>query len=138
MLHHPADAYDKFEEISGLVKHTNFKIQDPDHDFDVNGKAGVIQNKDTLELIQKMIDLLNENPDLVNKADRNMLVKDLKCSIPNYVENAEMFEWAGIGFGEDNNVMIQKSLKRLAKMSGAKSLQLFGKVLCSQQDYWVA
>ena len=42
MLHHPTDAYEKFEEISGLVKHTNFKIQDPDHDFDVNGKAGVI------------------------------------------------------------------------------------------------
>jgi hypothetical protein len=42
-----------------------------------------------------------------------------------------MLEWAGIGFGEDNNFMIQKSLKRLAKMCGAKSLQLFGKVLCS-------
>ena len=37
MLHHPADAYDKFEEISGLVKYTNFKIKDPDTDKDVNG-----------------------------------------------------------------------------------------------------
>ena len=45
LQYHPYDAYDKFEEISGLVKHTNFKIKDPDHDFDVNGKAGVIQNK---------------------------------------------------------------------------------------------
>jgi radial spoke head protein 4/6 len=26
MLHHPHDAYDKFEEISALVKFTNFKI----------------------------------------------------------------------------------------------------------------
>jgi len=29
MLHHPNDAFEKFEEISGLVKQTNFKISDP-------------------------------------------------------------------------------------------------------------
>jgi len=34
--------------------------------------------------------------------------------------------------------MIQKSLKRLAKMSGASSLRLFGKIQCTKQDYWVA
>lgn len=138
MLHHPHDAYDKFEEISGLVKHTNFKIKDPDHDFDVNGKAGVIQNKETLDIIQKMINLLNEDPDLLDKVDRGLLVKELKCVIPNFVEHAEMLEWAGIGFGDNVSYMIQKSLKRLAKMSGAKSIQLFGKILGSQSDYWVA
>ena len=69
-----------------------------------------------------MIDLLNENPDLLSKVDRGMVVKDLKCSIPNYLEQAEMLEWAGIGFGENFNFMVQKSLKRLAKISGAKSL----------------
>lgn len=138
MLHHPADAYDKFEEISGLVKHNNFKIKDPDHDYDVNGKAGVIQNKEMLDFIEKMINLLNENPDLLSKVDRGMVAKELKCSIPNFLEQAEMLEWAGIGFGENFNFMIQKSIKRLAKISGAKSLQLFGKVLGTQQDYWVA
>jgi len=49
-----------------------------------------------------------------------------------------MLEWAGIGFGADMNYMIQKSLKRLAKMSGASSLRLFGKIQCTKQDYWVA
>ena len=29
MLHSPKNAYDKFEEISALVKETNFKIKDP-------------------------------------------------------------------------------------------------------------
>lgn len=49
-----------------------------------------------------------------------------------------MLEWAGIGFGENFNFMIQKSLKRLAKISGAKSLQLFGKITAIENDYWVA
>lgn len=36
MLHHQHDGFDKFEEISALVKHTNFKIKDPKEDFEVN------------------------------------------------------------------------------------------------------
>jgi hypothetical protein len=33
---HPYDAFDKFEEISNLVKQTNFKIEEPKFDFEVN------------------------------------------------------------------------------------------------------
>ena len=36
MLHHPYDAYDKFEEISHLVKQTHLKIKDPMTDFEVH------------------------------------------------------------------------------------------------------
>ena len=32
MLHSPKNAYDKFEEISALVKETNYKIKDPSKD----------------------------------------------------------------------------------------------------------
>lgn len=36
MLHHPYDAYDKFEEISHLVKKTHLKIKDPKSSLEVN------------------------------------------------------------------------------------------------------
>jgi len=39
-----------------------------------------------------------------------------------------MLEWAGVNFGEDNTYLLQKSLKRLAVLSGAKSLKFFGKI----------
>jgi hypothetical protein len=42
-----------------------------------------------------------------------------------------MLEWAGISFGEDRAYLIQKSLKRLAKVTGASSIKLFGKILCT-------
>ncbi len=32
MLHNPQNAYEKFEEISAIVKETNFKIKDPSKD----------------------------------------------------------------------------------------------------------
>ena len=73
MLHQPNDGYDKFEEISALVKQTNFKIQDPQNDYEVNTSAGVIQNKEMLVLIEKMKNLLNEYPDIVDPADKGLV-----------------------------------------------------------------
>lgn len=36
MLHHPYDGFDKFEEISVLVKKTNMKNLDPKFDYELN------------------------------------------------------------------------------------------------------
>jgi hypothetical protein len=33
LTNHPYDGYDKFEEISMLIKQTKFKIEDPKFDF---------------------------------------------------------------------------------------------------------
>ena len=40
LLHHTDDAYDKFEEISALVKQTDLKFKDPAFDFDLNAACG--------------------------------------------------------------------------------------------------
>mmetsp|Transcript_12857 Transcript_12857/g.19914 ORF Transcript_12857/g.19914 Transcript_12857/m.19914 type:complete len:138 (-) Transcript_12857:612-1025(-) len=48
-----------------------------------------------------------------------------------------MLEWAGISFGEEMNCLIQRSIKRLAKLSGASHLRFFGKIFGTQADYWV-
>lgn len=49
-----------------------------------------------------------------------------------------MLEWAGIGFGEETNYLVQKSLKRLAVSSGASQVKLFGLIKGTEKDYWVA
>lgn len=84
MLHHPNDAYDKFEDISSLVKKTNFKIKDPSFDGEVNERAAVITHQDALNAIQKWKNLLQENDDLVASSDRSLVVRDNNCAIPNY------------------------------------------------------
>lgn len=48
-----------------------------------------------------------------------------------------MLEWAGISFGEDFVYILQKSMKRLAVLSGATSLNFFGKIYGTEKDYWV-
>jgi len=60
MLHHPYDAYDKFEEISHLVKQTHLKIKDPKFDYDVNAIQHEQSNPQKEAWIKKCKNLLNE------------------------------------------------------------------------------
>ena len=48
-----------------------------------------------------------------------------------------MLEWGGVNFGADIVFMLQKSLKRLAVLSGANGLKMFGKIYGTQKDYWI-
>jgi|TARA_B110001450_G_scaffold183999_1_gene172056 hypothetical protein len=81
-----------------------------------------------LNQIQMAKDLLNEVADMVEESDKRFVSKDVNCVISDFVNDSEMLEQAGIGFGENGSFMIQKSLKRLAKVSGAIKLKFFGKV----------
>jgi hypothetical protein len=60
MLHHPYDAYDKFEEISHLVKQTHLKIKDPKPDFEVNSIQHQQSNPQKEAWIKKCKALLKE------------------------------------------------------------------------------
>ena len=40
-----------------------------------------------------------------------MLTKGKSFAIPNFTEEAEMLDWAGINFGEDNTLRLSKSIK---------------------------
>lgn len=62
MLHHQSDAFDKFEEISALVKRTHISFKDPKRDFEVNAHSAA-QNHAEVERqrwIEKSKNLLNE------------------------------------------------------------------------------
>lgn len=106
----------------------------------MNGTAGRrtnVSKNEILGFIERAKRLLREDPE-IKGVDRNLLTRDQLFNIPNLESHSEMFQWAGIDFGEENIYMIQKSLKRLAVMSGAKSLRFFGKIFGTERDYWVA
>lgn len=57
--------------------------------------------------------------------------------MPNFNEEAEMLEWAGISFGEEDTYKLGKSIKRLAVMSGADRIRFAGKIFGTTKDYWI-
>ena len=74
---------------------------------------------------------------MINKKDQALLTQS-KFVMPNFAEDAEMLEWAGIDFGEEDTYRMGRSFKRLAQMSGAEGLKLFGKIYGTSKDYWIA
>jgi len=69
--------------------------------------------------------------------NRGVVQKNVDCNVQNFEELSSMLEWAGVGFGEDGHVLIQKALKRLAVETGARSLKFFGKIYGQNSDYWI-
>ena len=45
---------------------------------------------------------------------------------------------AGVGFGEYENMLLQKSLKSLVSSSGATQARLWGKIRGTEKDYFIA
>ena len=70
--------------------------------------------------------------------DRGLLSSGKKVVVPDLAGEAEMLEWANISFGDEDTYRLQKSIKRLAVMSGAEALGFVGKIFGTQKDYWIA
>ena len=48
---------------------------------------------------------------MLPKEEKELLTKDKVFVIPNVMEEARMFEWAGVSFGEEKTFLISKALK---------------------------
>jgi hypothetical protein len=134
IMNHPADAFDKFEEISALVKQTHLKFKDPEKDSEVNTAHQKPAATNAAIHVNKTRDLLSGTTQGVSAA---MLSKKA-FTLPNFAEESEMLEWANIGFGEEETYKLQHSLKRLFIMSGSARGRFAGKIYGTQKDYWVA
>jgi len=52
-LHNGQDAYENFEQISGLVKLTNFKVNLKKQDTELMADSRVVTNQQALEMIAR-------------------------------------------------------------------------------------
>lgn len=61
------------------------------------------------------------------------------AAVQNFMEDAAMFEWAGVGFGKQESFHIAMSLRKLAsEYEYLDRLRLWGKILGTGGDYYVA
>lgn len=50
----------------------------------------------------------------------------------------KVFQYAGVGFGDNETLMLMKSLKQLAITTGAGNVRLWGKIQGTEKDYYIA
>jgi len=88
------------------------------------------------KLIVKFRDVIAEKID-VTDTDKGFINKNHQCAIGDFIENIKLLEWAGISFGQEESYRIYKSIVRLSKVTGAKSMRFWGKILATKRDYYV-
>lgn len=50
----------------------------------------------------------------------------------------KVFQYAGVGFGDNETLLLMKSLKKLATDTGAANIRLWGKIHGTEKDYYIA
>ena len=104
MADHRSDAYDKFEDISGLIKGTKFNFKNPRTPFQVNNLhrpcASKAHSHEGCNHVEKLRSLLDCENSMVAEADKKLLTKlDVRHKFVDVTQEIEMLEWAGINFG---------------------------------------
>lgn len=133
--HHKYDAYQKFEEISLLIKKTQLNIKNPKTSEEIKQLSQENANIALDKYVDEVRALLSEKVELPPQDKK--YVKKQKCIIGDFLEQSQMLQWAGISFGENETYRIYKSINRLAKISGAHSLRFWGRILGKDKDYYV-
>ena len=109
MKFHPYDGFDRFEEISTLVKETNVRIENAKKDSVINGNNNTLSvtAKEALAYVEKAKTLLDEMPDKsIKSEDKKLFTNNTLFKIPNLSEQAKMLEWAGVCFGDETSYML--------------------------------
>lgn len=132
----PADALEQLETISRQLKQATFRGDaGPDGGVPVSADAAAeaLQLqwcRDSLNLASSSIPCSPSDPASAPK---------VLAAVQNFIEDAHMFEWAGVGFGKQESYHIAMSLRALAAQTPSlESLRVWGKILGTEGDYYVA
>ena len=115
ILHYPDNALEKLEEVSYLLKHSDT------HDLEQFLKVSEIRNyRDVCAemdgYIKKMKDRFPKKKAAGEDGEDDGGEEQAEAvgTVPDLLEDAQVFEWAGFGFGQQELYRLQKSLNGLA------------------------
>jgi len=127
----PGEALAQLETLSRHLKQANFRGQGaPDEDIAILPDAEAEDAR-----LQWCDDILK----LVRPPSDSTATPKVLGAVQDFMRDAAMLRWAGIGFDQQESYHIGASLRKLASESPSiESLRLWGKVLGTEGDYYIA
>lgn len=58
-------------------------------------------------------------------------------NLQDIVHDSKVWQWAGVGFGDYDSMLLQKSIKNLITAKGVSQMRLWGKVKGTEYDYFI-
>lgn len=127
----PGEALAQLEALSRHLKKTNFRgAPAQDEAIPIVADAEAEDSR-----VQWCGDIMK----LVRQPSEPTAAPKVLGMVQNFLEDAAMLRWAGIGFSQQESYHISLSLRSLAsETSSIESLRFWGKVLGTEEDYLVA
>jgi len=126
--------YDDFEKISSFIKHNAFQYKDPRPASEVNKPKEY--STDLTAWYNECLTLLGKTFKLDERGAKREVTS--LGAVPNLLSDAQILEQVGVGFGQEETLLLQKSLAQLAARTQARELRFWGKIFGSQKDYFIA
>jgi radial spoke head protein 4A len=126
---------DFFESISSEVKRSKFPVELPNapNALKKSAHADPIPAQD-LPKFKAQLKLFEK---LTNEDGTDATPPEVG-EIPDILDLAHLWEWAGVSFGKEETFKVFLSLKRLVELKPLKSVRLWGKILGLQGSYIIA
>lgn len=99
MMHHKMDAFDKFEEVSSLVKKTNLKHTEAQVDHLVNRAGKVTAKSREMNVHVAMTKNIINTEYCLEQKDKDLISKRM-ITMTSVDEDCDLLKWAGINFGD--------------------------------------
>ena len=132
MMHSPEMALERFEEVSYLIKsgmdpNLFFKVED------IRSYKAVAAGYASYSDAMRPAFAVGEPDD-----EGNIPQPDpISTQVQDLMAESRVYQWAGIGFGEQETYRLQKSIKKLAAAKPHKSIRFFGKIYGISKDYYI-
>ncbi|KAI8819381.1 radial spokehead-like protein [Fimicolochytrium jonesii] len=121
----PNNVVDAFERISADIKRTHFHVDKPT----APGAFKKVHDVHPASEVEAAQVKLFERSSLDGGGD------DAEGEIPDIMDLANLWEWAGVSFGKEEIFMLFLSLKRLVTEKPLASVRLWGKIFGTHANY---
>lgn len=132
---HPKNAYEVFEQYSHYIKQNKYNYTSNENYVD----AYKLREKysEVEEELEKAAKYFNLNPQANADGEEEAGEPPQIGYIPDMMEELQLLERAGLGFGDKETFKIYSAIKKLCQAKGASSMIFWGKVFGLKKDYYV-
>ncbi|RHY85173.1 hypothetical protein DYB37_000799 [Aphanomyces astaci] len=123
LVERPIDATTMFEHLSCSVRQERFNRGEPPNNGEITAEAEAKSAQEAWST--SAIGLLK-------------IAQDTPSGVSDLLDEANMFEWAGIGFSKAETFRLSLALQKLASLNGTTKLRFWGKLLGTTADFYVA
>ncbi|RLN98247.1 hypothetical protein BBJ28_00000034, partial [Nothophytophthora sp. Chile5] len=140
LVERPENLHESFENLSTLVKQQRYLIPQQPPTVDPQAPDSSFKKQAVRELLSQAQQekWCNVGLELLKLKSEDDAPPEPATGVADLLDEANMFEWAGVGFSKGETFRLALALQRLAQTHATVSMRFWGKLLGWGADYYVA